>query len=117
MLEKLECKGQRQQALDRLAAAARLDPSNTRFAYAYALALDDTGQTGAAITVLEDEIKRHPYDGASLGTLAGLYAKAGNPRQAVVYAQRLVELEPDNPQAQQLLGQLRTQAQAPEPQQ
>ncbi|HZY58847.1 MAG TPA: tetratricopeptide repeat protein, partial [Candidatus Binataceae bacterium] len=100
-------KGQRQQALDLLAAAARLDPSNTRFAYAYALALDDTGQTGAAITVLEDEIKRHPYDGASLGTLAGLYAKAGNPRQAVVYAQRLVELEPDNPQAQQLLGQLR----------
>ncbi len=100
-------RGQRRQALEQLAAAARLDPSNARFAYIYALALDDAGQTGLAINVLEAEVERHPYDGESLAALAGFYGKTGNPRQGETYANRLIQLEPDNPQARQLLIQLR----------
>ncbi len=107
--------GQRHKALEHLAAAARLDPSNGRFAYTYALALDDAGQTGAAINVLEAEVERHPYDGDSLAALAGFYGKAGNRRRGATYADRLIELEPDNPQARQLLTQLRGEPEPPQP--
>ena len=104
--------GQRGQALEHLAAAATLDPSSARFAYTYALALDDAGQIGAAIDVLQAEVERHPYDGDSLAALAGFYGQTGNPRRGAIYASRLLELQPDNPQARQLLTQLRS---APQP--
>ncbi len=107
--------GRRREAAEHLAAAARLDPSNARFAYTYALVLDDAGQTGTAINVLEAEIERHPYDGDSLAALAGFYGKTGNPRRGMLYANRLIELEPDNSQARQLLTQLRGEPQPPQP--
>ncbi len=107
--------GQRHEAAQHLAAAARLDPSNARFAYTYALALDDAGQTGTAINVLEAEVERHPYDGDSLAALAGYYGKTGNPRRGMIYANRLIELEPDNPQALRLLAQLRGNHEPPQP--
>jgi tetratricopeptide (TPR) repeat protein len=102
--------GQRRQALEHLAAAARLDPSNARFVYTWALALDDAGQTAPAIEALEAELRRHPYDHDSLAALAGFYGRTGNPQRGAEYASRLVELEPDNAQARQLLNQLRGEA-------
>jgi predicted CXXCH cytochrome family protein len=50
------------QALEMLADATRLDPRNARYAYVYAVALNDAGQTSAAIATLEASIKLHPYD-------------------------------------------------------
>jgi predicted Zn-dependent protease len=105
--------GQRHQALEHLAAAARLDPSNGRFAYIYALALDDAGQTGAAINVLQAEVEKHPNNGDSLAALAGFYGKAGYPQRGATYANRLIQLEPENPQARQLLTQLRGEPEPP----
>jgi tetratricopeptide (TPR) repeat protein len=102
--------GRRKEALDHLAAATKLDPSNERAAYAYALALDDAGRGGAAIDLLRATVEKHPFDRDMLAALAGLYGKSGNPRQGLLYANQLVELDPDNPQARQLLGQLRAQA-------
>jgi Flp pilus assembly protein TadD len=43
--------GRRQEALNYLAAAARLDPSDARFVYVYAVALNDAGQTGQALVM------------------------------------------------------------------
>ena len=90
-----------------LAAASRLDPANARFSYVYAVALNGAGQTNEAMGVLEDEIRKHPYDPDALAALAGFYRDAGNPRQALAYADRLAQLEPGNQQVQQLLAQLR----------
>jgi Flp pilus assembly protein TadD len=101
----------RQEALDRLAAAARLDQANARFVYVYAVALNDAGQTGKALVVLEDNLAKHPYDRDSLAALANFYQSAGNRRKAVIYAKRLAELEPNDAQVEQQLLQLKTETQ------
>jgi Flp pilus assembly protein TadD len=103
--------GHGQEALDHLAAAGRLDPANARFAYVYAVALNDAGQTSKALDVLEDNLARHPYDRDSLAALTDFYRSAGNPRKAVIYARRMAELEPNDAQVDQLLMQLKTETQ------
>jgi tetratricopeptide (TPR) repeat protein len=94
------------QGLDLLAAAARSDPSNARYVYVYALALNDAGQTNAAIETLENSIKAHPYDRESLAALVNFLEQAGDPAKALTYAQRLDELEPENPQVRRMLKEL-----------
>lgn len=82
------------EALDLLRAAARLDPGNTRYAYAYAVALHDAGQSSAAIETLETSINMHRFDRDSLVALVTFLEQAGAPAKALIYAQRLEELEP-----------------------
>lgn len=86
----------RAQTLDLLAAAARIDPGNARYAYVYAVALNDAGQTNAAIETLERSIKAHPYDRDSLAALVTYWDRAGNPAKSRIYAQRFSDLEPGN---------------------
>ena len=97
------------QALDLLGAAARGDPGNARYAYVYAVALNDAGKTNAAIETLEIAIKTHPYDRDSLAALVNFLKQSGGRAKALAYAQRLDELEPDNPQVLQMLKELREQ--------
>jgi tetratricopeptide (TPR) repeat protein len=94
------------EALAHLAAAAQLDPANARFAYVYAVALNGAGQTEKAIDVLEDDVRRHPYDRDSLTALAQFYSDTGNQRRALAFANRLAQVDPDNPQVRQLLSKL-----------
>ena len=89
-----------------LAAAARSDPGNARYVYVYAVALNDAGQTKAAIETLASSIKTHPYDRDSLAALVTFLEESGDPAKALTYAQRLDELEPGNPQVQQMLKEL-----------
>ncbi len=94
------------EGLDLLATAARLAPGNARYVYVYAIALNDAGSTGAAIATLETSLKRHPYDRDSLAALVSFLEQSGNPTAALTYAHRLQELEPGNPQVQQMLKDL-----------
>jgi tetratricopeptide (TPR) repeat protein len=103
--------GHRAEALGHLAAAARLDPSNARFAYVYAMALIDAGQTDQALVVLERDLASYPYDRDVLAALTDVYTSARNPRKALIYAKRLAQLEPDDAQVQQQLRQLHTEVQ------
>jgi tetratricopeptide (TPR) repeat protein len=96
--------------LAHLASASRLDPASARFGYVYAVALSDAGRTNDAIGELERAVAVHPYDRDALGLLANLYESIGNPRQALSYAGRLAELEPDEQQVSQLLNRLRAEA-------
>jgi tetratricopeptide (TPR) repeat protein/ssDNA-binding Zn-finger/Zn-ribbon topoisomerase 1 len=89
-----------------LAAAARIDPGNARYVYVYAVALNDAGQTRAAIETLERSIKAHPYDRDSLAALVNFLEQSGEPAKALSYAQRLDELEPGNPQVRKMLKEL-----------
>ena len=96
------------QALKLLASAARLDPGNARYAYVYAVALNDYGQPDAAITTLEASVNLHPFDRDSLGALVTYLAQSGDPAKELIYARRLAELEPDNSELQRLVEQLRS---------
>ena len=103
------------QALDLLAAAARGDPNNARYAYVYAIALNDAGKTSIAIETLESSVKAHPYDHDSLAAMANFLEQSGEPAKALTYASRLNELEPNNPQVQQMLKELREHLQDSKP--
>jgi len=94
------------QGLDLLAAAARNDPANARYAYVYAVALNDAGHTNAAIVELEGSIKAHPYDRDSLAALVNFLEHAGDSGKALTYARRLAELEPNNPEVRRMLNEL-----------
>ena len=94
------------EGLDLLAAAARIDPGNARYVYVYAVALNDAGQTRAAIETLESSIKAHPYDRDSLAALVNFLEQSGDPARALIYAQRLDELEPGNPEVRHMLKEL-----------
>ncbi|MGH7906998.1 MAG: tetratricopeptide repeat protein, partial [Candidatus Binataceae bacterium] len=83
----------RARALDLLAAAAHLAPSNPRYAYVYAIALNDTGDTNAAIDTLERSLRLNPYHRDSLAALVSLCDRAGDHAKALKYAQLLNELD------------------------
>jgi len=92
--------------LDLLAAAAHSEPGNARYVYVYAVALNGAGQTRAAIETLERSIKAHPYDRDSLAALVNFLEQSGDPAKALTYAQRLDELEPENPEIRRMLKEL-----------
>ena len=94
------------QALDLLGAAARGDPGNARYAYVYAVALNDAGKTNAAIETLDNSLKVHPYDADSLAAMVTFLEQSGDAARALTYANRLDNLEPGNPQVQQMLKDL-----------
>ena len=73
--------------------------------------MNDAGKTSAAIETLESSIKEHPYDPDSLTAMANFLEQSGDPAKAVTYASRLNELEPNNPQVQQMLKELREHVQ------
>jgi tetratricopeptide (TPR) repeat protein len=98
-----------QNALDLFATAMRLDPGNARYSYVYAVALNNSGQTNTAIETLERNISVHPYDRDSIAALVSFCDRAGKSVEALNYAQRLYELDPDDPQVRQMLKALNGQ--------
>jgi tetratricopeptide (TPR) repeat protein len=97
--------GQHAKALNLLAAAASNDPGNARYAYVYAIALNDAGQRSAAIDTLEHSIKSHPYDRDSLTALVIYLVQMQDRGKAVLYARRLLQLEPDNQGLRQMIDE------------
>jgi predicted CXXCH cytochrome family protein len=103
------------QALEFLGAATRDEPGNARYAYVYAVALNDSGETKAAIETLESSIKTHPYDRDSLTALVNFLEQSGDPAKALSYANRLDQLEPGNQQVLQMLKELQEHSQDSKP--
>jgi len=101
---------QKTDSLAELRAAAELAPESGRFAYVYAMGLDDAGRTSDALKVLAAAHARHPYDRDVLSARAFLTVKAGDRATALHYANRLRELDPENAEyarmAQQIEGGL-----------
>ena len=100
---------QYQEALSLLAKAAMLQPSNSRYSYVYAVALNSTGHSDGAIAVLEQAHQRRPADRQVLAGLIAFERDKGNLPSAITYAQQLVQLNPNDPDAQATLAQLRAQ--------
>src|SRR5262249_50223718 len=76
------------EALKLFDAAAHGAPANARYAYVYAVALNDSGQTAAAIDVLEANVNTHPFDQDSLSALATFLEQQDDFPKALGYAQR-----------------------------
>jgi len=96
-----------QEAIRLLAKAARLQPGNARFSYVYAVALHSSGQVDQAIAVLQQAHARRPADRDVLTGLITFERERGNVASATTYAQQLVQLVPDDPNAKMLLASLR----------
>jgi predicted Zn-dependent protease len=97
-------------ALNLFTIATRLDPGNARYSYVYAIALTDAGQIGAAIKTLQGNLTQHPYDRDSLSALVSFCDQAGKSLEVLNYAQRLYELDPEDPQVRQMLRTLNGQS-------
>jgi Tfp pilus assembly protein PilF len=98
---------QYQEAIRLLAKAATLQPRNVRYSYVYAVALHDSGQVDQAIAVLQHAHARRPADRDVLMGLITFERDRGNVGLATTYAQQLVQLVPDDPDAKMLLTDLR----------
>src|SRR4029450_3925101 len=93
-------------ALKALATASRIDPANARYAYVYAVALNDAGQQKQALQVLATALTRTPDDRDVLAALAHYSARAGDRESAQRYIRQLRELDPENVDYAQMAKQL-----------
>jgi tetratricopeptide (TPR) repeat protein len=90
--------GRKTEALDLFAKAADLQPQTTRYAYVYGVALHSYGDVEKAISVLK---KAHDKDQGNRDVLMALITferDKGDFQSAVVYADKLVQLSPGDPQ-------------------
>ena len=100
---------QYQEALTLLGRAATLQPANVRYSYVYAVALNSTGQPAQAVAILQQAHQRRPADREVLEGLIAFERDQGNLPAAISYAQQLVQLAPNDPNAQAMLTQLLAQ--------
>jgi Tfp pilus assembly protein PilF len=90
------------QALKELGLAATLLPERPHYVYVFAVALDSSGQAQRALTLLAGAHSRHPGNREILYALATFSAKAGDRPSAIAYAERLLALDPQDPDALRL---------------
>ncbi len=90
-------------AMAQLAQATHLAPEERHYAYVYGVALHSTGKIDQGIRALAESHKKFPGDLEILQALATMERDRGHLAEARAYAQQLVALVPDDPQAQALL--------------
>ena len=103
-------RGDQSGAMEWFQRSAESQPENPRFAYVYGVALGWANQTEGAISVFEEALAVHPYDREILTALATYNRDRGDLEAAIAFAERLVEVAPEDPSAQQLLAHLRGSA-------
>ena len=94
------------EAIAGLQRAADLRPDLPRYAYVYGVALQSTGEVGAALDVLGEAHELHPADRDLLIALATMHRDGGSRAEAIEYARKLVALSPQDPAPRQLLAEL-----------
>jgi predicted CXXCH cytochrome family protein len=99
------------EAIAALAEAARLLPDRPRVQYNFALALQQAGRRPEAEVVLLKAQSLAPTDRSIAYALAVFYSQDRRWFLAIPWAEKLVALDPADPQAQQFLAQLRASAQ------
>ncbi|WP_367279647.1 multiheme c-type cytochrome [Bradyrhizobium sp.] len=99
-------------ALAELRRAAELEPGQARYAYVYAVGLNSAGRVKEAFAVIQDTLRRHPNDRDSLSAAIAFARQQGNSALALEYAERLVQLVPDQPQLSRLVDELRNRSRA-----
>jgi Flp pilus assembly protein TadD len=80
------------EALEHLAKSVVLRPDESRYAFVYGIALHDTGEIGAALTVLEQTHAGSPADRNVLQALVSYNMELGNRETAFQWASKLEDL-------------------------
>lgn len=101
------------QAAQSLAKAAELMPDRARVRYNQGLALQQLGRRDQAEQALLAALERAPEDPEIVYALSVFYAQERRWEEAVPYAERLVALAPDAPQAREWLRQVRQASGSP----
>ena len=99
--------GRREEAWGELKRAAELAPEDAHFGYVLGVAVASAGDRPQGVQILRNVLRRHAYDRETLSGLASFEAAMGHRDEAVAYATRLAELEPQDPDARALLEQVR----------
>ena len=90
--------GKRKEGLVSVGRALQIDSANTRYTYVYAVGLHDAGESNRSVRLLENAVRRSPYNTEILFALVQYYREAGDPARALPHATTLLALMPDNPQ-------------------
>ncbi len=98
--------GRGAEATQELKRAAELAPNDPRLAYVYAVALAETDRE-QAIRELQRSLARNPNHRDTLRALAAFSREMGASADALRYAERLAQLEPDDPGVQAFVRELR----------
>ncbi len=98
--------GRSDAALRHLKTSAKLAPQSSRYAYIYAIALNSTGKPVEAIAALQAANSKFPANLDILYALSTIHRDRGEKQKAIVYAQQLVALRPQEATFQQLLQRL-----------
>jgi tetratricopeptide (TPR) repeat protein len=101
-------------ALAELQHAAELEPERARYPYVYAVALHSAGRTSEAMTVLKDNLARHPGDSDTLQALVTFSRDAGDFAAALGYAEQLARMMPGDISLDALISNLRSQINKPD---
>jgi Flp pilus assembly protein TadD len=92
--------------LDLLRRAHELMPDNTRYAYAYAVALNSSGSAKEAFSLLEEAHQQHPADRNILTALVSIARDKGDFGAAPQHARELLTLDPGNAPLRSLIPEL-----------
>jgi predicted Zn-dependent protease len=87
-----------------------LEPGNPHYAYVYAVALHSGGRPAEAVAILNEALKRHPNDRSVLSALVAFNRTNGNNAAALVYAERLAAITPQDRNLTRLIDELRQAA-------
>ena len=98
--------GRHEEALTEFKQAADLAPESAHFGYVYAVSVASAGDRAQAMEILRDLLRRHAYDRESLYAAASFARDLGHQEEALGYATRLAQLEPDDPDIQRFLSQI-----------
>jgi len=101
--------GKPKEALDSLKRSTQLSPETARYAYVYGIALNSTGHTSEALKVLHGTLDKFPENLDVLYALVTIHRDQGDVKRAVVYAEKLAALRPDQEYFYQLVKELREQ--------
>ncbi|MDW9782236.1 hypothetical protein GOB92_29515, partial [Sinorhizobium meliloti] len=94
-------------AIEELTAAMRLDPANSRYRTTAAIALDSMGRTNDAFALFGPTIAGGATEANLLGTAIQLGLKLGRYAETLKFAEALARLQPNDPQLEELVRQLR----------
>lgn len=99
-------KGESAAAMASLAEAARLAPERVRYTYVWAIALHSAGRSREALSALRAADRRHPYNIEVLSALMSMERELGDKRAALLHAQKMAEVMPEDQQIKALVAEL-----------
>jgi predicted CXXCH cytochrome family protein len=97
-------------ALAEFRMATELEPTRSRYAYVYAVALHSSGRIDESTKILRENVARHPDDRDTLLALVMFNRDAGNIGDALKYAEQLTRLTPNDQDLARLTNDLRARA-------